>query len=180
MELLELPELSPRFNVTSNRPLFNVNGIESGSSYQVHLYAVNGKGRSDPFILQTDTFKGVAKYTESAICTSFTVNTFSPEFPEKKRFSGKIDQSKHNQIVSFRRPWCCRRDTLCLLIQVQRQPNKHNNRDKLILYFYIIYFLCLGRTMKPELSHTVHLEFGPVPWVATIGTWACLRDGKVE
>ncbi|BES90972.1 CD80-like C2-set immunoglobulin domain [Nesidiocoris tenuis] len=65
MELLELPELSPRFNVTSNRPLFNVNGIESGSSYQVHLYAVNGKGRSDPFILQTDTFKGVAKYTGS-------------------------------------------------------------------------------------------------------------------
>ncbi|KAG8253862.1 hypothetical protein J6590_024216 [Homalodisca vitripennis] len=64
MELLELPERTPRFNVTVTRapPIFEIYGIESGASYQVNLYALNAKGRSDPVTLETVTFKGVAKY----------------------------------------------------------------------------------------------------------------------
>lgn len=69
MELLELPDLIPRFNVTLSKgpPVFELYGIESGSSYKVNLYAVNAKGRSDPVALETVTFKGVAKYTGKII-----------------------------------------------------------------------------------------------------------------
>lgn len=65
MELLELPDLIPRFNVSVSRtpPVFDLFGIESGASYQVNLYSINAKGRSDPIVLETITFKGVAKYT---------------------------------------------------------------------------------------------------------------------
>lgn len=74
MELLELPELIPRFNVTLTKgpPVFELYGIESGSSYKVNLYAVNAKGRSDPVVLETATFKGVAKYTSTSTAVPFT------------------------------------------------------------------------------------------------------------
>ncbi|CAH1392897.1 unnamed protein product [Nezara viridula] len=63
MELLQLPALTPRFNVTSTKPSFSLTGVETGTSYQVLLYSVNSKGRSEPLILETVSFKGVAKYT---------------------------------------------------------------------------------------------------------------------
>ncbi|RZF43924.1 hypothetical protein LSTR_LSTR015732, partial [Laodelphax striatellus] len=68
MELLQLPELVSRFNVTvaHGPPSFALYGIQPGVSYRVSLYAVNAKGRSDPITLETITFKGVAKYTDNA------------------------------------------------------------------------------------------------------------------
>nr|CAD7586356.1 unnamed protein product [Timema genevievae] len=65
MELLELPGLSPRFNLSVPRgpPVFDVYGMEPGASYRVHLYATNAKGRSEPFVIEPITFKGVAKFT---------------------------------------------------------------------------------------------------------------------
>jgi hypothetical protein len=65
MELLELPGLRPRYNVTVARgpPMFDIYGLEPGSSYQVNLYAVNAKGRSEPYVIEAVTFKGVAKFT---------------------------------------------------------------------------------------------------------------------
>ncbi|XP_069683124.1 neural cell adhesion molecule 2 [Periplaneta americana] len=65
MELLELPGLRPRYNVTVVRgpPVFDIYGMEPGASYQVNLYAVNAKGRSEPYIIEAVTFKGVAKFT---------------------------------------------------------------------------------------------------------------------
>lgn len=75
MELLELPERIPRFNVTVMRapPVFEIYGIESGASYQVNLYAVNAKGRSDPVVLEAVTFKGVAKYIGNCMIWSKVV-----------------------------------------------------------------------------------------------------------
>lgn len=65
MELVELATLVPRFNVSVNHtpPQFRLDGIESGTTYEIRLYAVNAKGRSDPVTLETVTFKGVAKYS---------------------------------------------------------------------------------------------------------------------
>ncbi|XP_046401611.1 B-cell receptor CD22-like [Ischnura elegans] len=66
MELLEMPSAALRLNVTSSRvPSFALHGLqlEPGVSFQVVLYAVNAKGRSDPALIDEVTFKGVAKYT---------------------------------------------------------------------------------------------------------------------
>ena len=44
-------------------PVFSVENMESGVEFRFVVYAVNGKGRSEPFILDGITFRGVAKYT---------------------------------------------------------------------------------------------------------------------
>lgn len=63
MEVLELPSLRPRLNLTTYRtpPSFTANGLDAGLSYRIMLYAVNAKGRSEPTIIDPVTFKGVAK-----------------------------------------------------------------------------------------------------------------------
>ncbi|CAG9837580.1 unnamed protein product [Diabrotica balteata] len=63
MEVLELPSLRPRLNLTTYRtpPVFSANGLDAGASYRIILYAENAKGRSDPTIIDPVTFKGVAK-----------------------------------------------------------------------------------------------------------------------
>lgn len=63
MEVLELPSLRPRLNITSYRipPTFTARGLDEGTSYRILLYAVNAKGRSDASVLEPVTFKGVAK-----------------------------------------------------------------------------------------------------------------------
>lgn len=63
MELLELPSLKSRFNITTFAipPKFNIEGIEPGQSYQVNLYAENAKGKSEVVVIESVTFKGVAK-----------------------------------------------------------------------------------------------------------------------
>lgn len=63
MEILELPTLRPRLNLTTYRmpPTFIANGLDAGTSYRIVLYAVNAKGRSDPTVIDPVTFKGVAK-----------------------------------------------------------------------------------------------------------------------
>ncbi|XP_048507563.1 hemicentin-2-like isoform X2 [Athalia rosae] len=47
----------------SNGPEFEVAGLTPGRSYRLFLYAINGKGRSEPTILEPVTLKGVAMYT---------------------------------------------------------------------------------------------------------------------
>ncbi len=44
-------------------PSFSVEGMEPGVVFRFIVYAVNGKGRSEPFILDGITFRGVAKLT---------------------------------------------------------------------------------------------------------------------
>lgn len=63
MEILELPSLRPKVNYTTYRtpPVFTANGLDTGASYRIILYAENAKGRSDPTIIDPVTFKGVAK-----------------------------------------------------------------------------------------------------------------------
>ncbi|XP_065206012.1 MAM domain-containing glycosylphosphatidylinositol anchor protein 1-like isoform X2 [Planococcus citri] len=65
MELLEIPNMESKFNVSVNGrpPLFYLHGIESSASYKVKLFAMNVKGLSDPVYLETSSFKGAAKYT---------------------------------------------------------------------------------------------------------------------
>ncbi|CAB3252849.1 unnamed protein product [Arctia plantaginis] len=65
MELLELPTLTVRYNVSTNRtpPYFEIRGLPPGVSYRIDLYAVNAKGRSDVTTIETVTLKGQAKFT---------------------------------------------------------------------------------------------------------------------
>ncbi|PZC81801.1 hypothetical protein B5X24_HaOG212015 [Helicoverpa armigera] len=65
MELLELPSLIVRYNVSTNRtpPYFEIRGLPPGVSYRIDLYAVNAKGRSDVSTIETVTLKGQAKFT---------------------------------------------------------------------------------------------------------------------
>ncbi|XP_041969482.1 hemicentin-1-like [Aricia agestis] len=65
MELLELPSLTVRYNVSTNRtpPYFEIRGLPPGVSYRIDLYAVNAKGRSDVSTIETVTLRGQAKYT---------------------------------------------------------------------------------------------------------------------
>ncbi|KAL4705371.1 hypothetical protein ACJJTC_016564, partial [Scirpophaga incertulas] len=65
MELLELPSLTVRYNVSTNRtpPFFEIRGLPPGVSYRIDLYAVNAKGRSDVSTIETVTLKGQAKFT---------------------------------------------------------------------------------------------------------------------
>ncbi|KAK9709842.1 CD80-like C2-set immunoglobulin domain [Popillia japonica] len=85
MEILEMPTLRSKLNVTSDRtpPHFYAEGLEPGASYRIMLYSVNAKGRSDPTVIDARgrsdptvidavTFKGVAKYTGSS--TSMAVS----------------------------------------------------------------------------------------------------------
>ncbi|XP_045453069.1 hemicentin-1-like, partial [Melitaea cinxia] len=66
MELLELPSLTVRYNVSTNRtpPYFEIRGLPPGVTYRIDLYAVNAKGRSDVSTIETVTLKGQAKYTD--------------------------------------------------------------------------------------------------------------------
>ncbi|KAL1513906.1 hypothetical protein ABEB36_003245 [Hypothenemus hampei] len=62
MEVLELPSLRARLNLTTYKaPIFIVDGLDPGSSYRIILYASNKKGRSEATVIDPVTFKGVAK-----------------------------------------------------------------------------------------------------------------------
>lgn len=61
---------SPRYNVnvTSGPPIIEwrwqglQGSLQQGRAYQVRVYAINAKGRSDPVVLQELRLKGAAKY----------------------------------------------------------------------------------------------------------------------
>ncbi|XP_055848284.1 hemicentin-2 [Episyrphus balteatus] len=65
MELVELSTLRLARNISLTRaPVsFFVDGLETGTSYRIILFAINAKGRSEPTIIDDITFKGVAKFT---------------------------------------------------------------------------------------------------------------------
>lgn len=50
-------------NVTSRIPLFNVGGLQSGSGFDITLYAMNRKGKSPVSKLQAFTLKSAEKRT---------------------------------------------------------------------------------------------------------------------
>ncbi|XP_026329049.1 uncharacterized protein LOC113237020, partial [Hyposmocoma kahamanoa] len=63
MEVLELPSLLVRANVTSNHtPSFEVYNLDRGSSYSLNLYASNAKGRSEVVTLYTVALRSPDKY----------------------------------------------------------------------------------------------------------------------
>ncbi|XP_052744055.1 neural cell adhesion molecule 2 [Bicyclus anynana] len=64
LELLELPSMSVRANITANlTPNFEVQGVDKGMSYMIHLYAANAKGRSEVTTLYTIAVRSPDKYT---------------------------------------------------------------------------------------------------------------------
>lgn len=64
MEVLELPSLMVRANVSSNHtPTFEVHDLDSRSSYTLILYAANAKGRSEEVTLYTVAIRPPDKYT---------------------------------------------------------------------------------------------------------------------
>ncbi|XP_075982640.1 neural cell adhesion molecule 2-like isoform X1 [Anticarsia gemmatalis] len=64
MEVLELPSLMVRANITSNHtPTFEVHDWDSRSSYALVLYAANAKGRSEEVTLYTVAIRPPDKYT---------------------------------------------------------------------------------------------------------------------
>ncbi|XP_045776317.1 nephrin-like [Maniola jurtina] len=64
MEVLELPSLILRANMTANfTPSFEVQGLDKGLSYLLNLYAANAKGRSEVITLYTIAVRSPDKYT---------------------------------------------------------------------------------------------------------------------
>ncbi|XP_068619404.1 nephrin-like [Battus philenor] len=64
MEVLELPSLMVRANVSSNfTPSFEVLGVNSRVSYMLNLYSGNAKGRSQVVTLYTTALRPPDKYT---------------------------------------------------------------------------------------------------------------------
>ncbi|CAB3236419.1 unnamed protein product [Arctia plantaginis] len=64
MEVLELPSLMVRDNITSNHtPTFEIHNWDSRSSYALILYAANAKGRSEEVSLYTVAIRSPDKYT---------------------------------------------------------------------------------------------------------------------
>ncbi|XP_012544068.1 nephrin [Bombyx mori] len=64
MEVLELPAMTVRANITSNStPSFEVHGLDSRISYSLVLYAANAKGRGEEVTLYTVAIRPPDKYT---------------------------------------------------------------------------------------------------------------------
>ncbi|KAL1114804.1 hypothetical protein AAG570_007628, partial [Ranatra chinensis] len=63
MELVELPERSSRFNISSARPSFTLTNFDNSLTYEARLFAINGKGRSEPYTMHTVSLRGMAKLT---------------------------------------------------------------------------------------------------------------------
>ncbi|KAG6453238.1 hypothetical protein O3G_MSEX008040 [Manduca sexta] len=64
MEVLELPSLMVRANISSNHtPTFEVHGLDGRASYTLVLYAANAKGRSEEVTLYTIAIRRPDKYT---------------------------------------------------------------------------------------------------------------------
>lgn len=80
MEIVELPTMRSRLNVSTTRtpPSFYAEGLEPGVSYRIMLYAINAKGKSDASIVDTVTFKGVAKYTGNTFLSVEKKNVWWP------------------------------------------------------------------------------------------------------
>ncbi len=77
MEIWEPNELELTFNVTLSQgpPVFRFDGIHPDAEYELRLYAVNQKGRSEAVLLRTTPLKGVAMYTSKS-----NFEFFSPLF----------------------------------------------------------------------------------------------------
>lgn len=75
MEIWETNEIQPTSNVTLTRgpPVFTFEGIKAGVEYELRLYAINQKGRSEPVTLRTSSLKGTAmfEYTSKYIFFTF-------------------------------------------------------------------------------------------------------------
>lgn len=63
MELFHDHSHAKILNVSSSEPRFSVAGLESGVGFDIFLYAVNGKGKSEPTILQAHTLKSAEPRT---------------------------------------------------------------------------------------------------------------------
>ena len=57
LEVRESQSQVLRYNVTSFKPIFSVNGLEPGAHYQACVYSFNHKGRSEPVVVQASTLR---------------------------------------------------------------------------------------------------------------------------
>ncbi|XP_065211845.1 protein turtle homolog B-like [Planococcus citri] len=73
MEIWEPNGLVPSFNLTERRspPIFQLDRIDPAIEYEIRLYSVNPKGRSEPVILRTSPTKGVAMYANPSMNLPF-------------------------------------------------------------------------------------------------------------
>ncbi|XP_013147686.1 PREDICTED: nephrin-like [Papilio polytes] len=75
MEVLELPSLVVRANVSSNfTASFEVLGVDSRVSYILNLYSANAKGRSEMVTLYTIALRSPDKYTAKTIIAMGVAN----------------------------------------------------------------------------------------------------------
>lgn len=73
-----------RANVSSNHtPVFEVQNLDSHSSYTLVLYAANAKGRSEEVALYTVGIRSPDKYTGKYLYGSFVICLFCLVFLEK-------------------------------------------------------------------------------------------------
>ncbi|ODN02544.1 Nephrin, partial [Orchesella cincta] len=63
LEVIDFTAKKIKLNASSKMPSFSVEGMEPHVVFRFIVYSVNAKGRSEPFILDGITFRGVAKLT---------------------------------------------------------------------------------------------------------------------
>ncbi|CAG7819960.1 unnamed protein product [Allacma fusca] len=63
LEVVDFMAKKIKLNASSRIPLFSVENMEPGVEFRFLIFAINSKGRSEPFILDGITFNGVAKFT---------------------------------------------------------------------------------------------------------------------
>ena len=73
MELIDRTTMKLKRNVSTSKvpPVFYLEEFEPGSSYDIHLYAINAKGKSDVTVISYVVFKGVAKFASKLILRYF-------------------------------------------------------------------------------------------------------------
>lgn len=61
MEIFDQQTSMLQANISSKYPVFTVNGLESGKSLKIIIYAINVKGRSDSVPLEAFTLKAAVE-----------------------------------------------------------------------------------------------------------------------
>lgn len=73
MEMWKTNDIHPAYNITVQHgpPIFRLSGIDLSLEYEIRLYAINQKGRSEAVKLRTSPLKGVAMYTSKKYSIHF-------------------------------------------------------------------------------------------------------------
>ncbi|XP_062703212.1 uncharacterized protein LOC109406630 isoform X3 [Aedes albopictus] len=89
--------LAPLYRITQNEPHFKLHSLEPGRIYQLLVYAVNAKGKSDSAYV----FDNVRAGSAAALIPPYVDETIISEDPTPAETSNADKQKQHSQMVMF-------------------------------------------------------------------------------